>query len=122
MFVHADQSRNNGMPGQVHAPGAGRNKCSRRASQRGNLSVINNDGLIFGGGCSGSVKDTHVHQCNYWIVDADERLNPRLKTILLLGGHKAIYGQKDKNSAHVPTVVVIHYSRRESSDSRTYPK
>ena len=84
MFVHADQAGDDGVAREIHALRSGGNGDAGGAAHGRDLSVIDDDGLIFGGGRTGAIDHAHVHQRDHRIVDADKRLRPGLKPILRL--------------------------------------
>ena len=62
MLVHADQAGDHGVALQIEAPGGGRNRSRRGDADSGDFSVIDEDGLILGGGRASAVDHADVQQ------------------------------------------------------------
>ncbi|SPF47362.1 hypothetical protein SBA4_3690011 [Candidatus Sulfopaludibacter sp. SbA4] len=102
MLVHAHESRDDGVAGQVHALGAGGDRSGGGAAHGGDFAVIDDDGLIFGGRRSGAVDDPHVDERDHRGIGGDE--GPRAGEQFagrLLRGERRSRQRPEENRAHL---------------------
>ena len=71
VIVKTDDSRNDGLPRQVHDLGTLRNVDAARLADGGDLLAADDDGLIVLRRCAGSVDDARVGQRDDRGIDAD---------------------------------------------------
>src|SRR5690348_12540943 len=78
MIVHSDESGQSRVAGEVHDFGLGWNCDGTAGSNRGDLSIGNEYGLVSFGRRAGAVNHTHVLQCDHGSLRADKVFNLRL--------------------------------------------
>jgi hypothetical protein len=121
MFMHTDQAWNHGVAGEIHAVGSGGNVDAGGAADCRDLSVVDDDGLVLGGRCSGAVHHAHVQQRDDRIVHAHEGLRAGLETILGLRTESATRKHDRNENAHVvcPSIQACAASSGASTPRRS---
>ena len=77
MLVHSHQPRKNRVAGQVDLTHALWNPNGGFRSDSGNLTVVDQDGLIGFFWRASAINDAHVRQRKNWVAEGQERLNAR---------------------------------------------
>ena len=80
--MHADHPGDYGVAGVVDGLSASRDGDGRGRPDGGDLAVIDDDGLVFGGSGATTVDDAHVRQGDGGRADGEEGLQSRRKAVL----------------------------------------
>ena len=79
MLVHADHPGDYGVAGVVDGLSASRMVTDAAGHDGGDLAVIDDDGLVFGGSGTTTVDDAHVRQGDGGRADGEEGLQSGVK-------------------------------------------